>query len=375
MEKRNLDRWPMQAGGNYRANLIELALNAFGPKGIHSYPSLWRELVKDPRGKELWRELFKDPRVQELISGADQTKLAVGVDTSHWTGTLTPELVKGADVLFPKATDGQQVRAGDFYNKRNYIDSQLYATVQTAYNVGRPVIPFHYFQWNYDQWNLDHIVKFQFDIIKEAFAPLVKGKSYHGIALDLEEPGDTSNNMKTKVEMLYNMLAEDPQFSGLPILFYSSMYFLNMWPGLRDWLSYPNANKLLWLAQWVWTQRWTGNWNQFYEQVLPNVNMTVRTPGYANWTVVQWSAAVTVDGFNLDLNTWNRTPADLYKMLDFTPVSPTPEEPPQDPGDPPVDPDFVKRLETLEGWKLTVDSQLGKLGTHTHQTTGPTYPQ
>lgn len=267
--------------------------------------------------------------LQTLISGLDQTQLALGIDTSHWEGKLTRELVEGADFVCPKATDGNQIQTGNWGDLGTFVDDQFHNTVDLCYQVGRPCIPYHFFQWNYDQWNRDQVYKHQYDVIKNAFKGLRPGVSYHGFAIDVEVPGDSDTNMLAKVKGLWELLKADDQFKDIPVLFYSSNYYLNMWPSLRDWLSQKgDYSKPLWLAQWSYTKAFSGSWPDFRASVLPGISMSVKTPGYANWTVVQWSASVKINGIGVDVNSWCRTKDDLYKWLNFQQTTPPP--PPTD---------------------------------------------
>lgn len=268
-------------------------------------------------------------KIKGLISGRDQTKLALGIDTSHWTGTLTRELIRQFDFVCPKLCDGNQVRKGNWADLSTFKDDQADTTIQLAYEEGKGVIPFHYFQSIYDQWNKDQVYKFQFDIILAAIGSKIPGKSYHGFAIDIEEKGDTDTNMADKVRGLWTLMKGHPKFEGIPIWFYSSMYFLNMWPALSDWLSYKNDyTKPLWMAQWVFTNAFAGDVPTFRQKVLPNINMSVRLPGNApKFTAVQWTATPIFYGFNCDVNSYNGTPeqfrADL-KVPGSTPPTPTP---------------------------------------------------
>lgn len=283
---------------------------------------------------------------RKLISGLDQTKLACGIDTSHWTGPLSKELIAGSDFVCPKATDGYQVRTGNWGDLGTFIDDQFYNTVQLCYDAHVPCIPYHFFEWDYsaDQWQIDKIVQHQFDVIKWAFRTLEPKKSYHGLVIDVEVLGDTDTNIRNKLSMLYAMLKNDAKFANVPVVFYTANWVLNTYPALRDWLSYKGAPYLLWLAQWVYTRAWTGTWDDFRAQVLPSINMSVITPGYANWTAVQWSASCKIHGFSIDVNSWNRTKEDLWNWLDFTTTPPDPG----DPGTPYDDTELRQMIATLQ---------------------------
>lgn len=271
------------------------------------------------------------PKPATLISGLDQTKLAIGIDTSHWNGKLSPALVAGADVVLPKLSDGYQVRTGAWDDLGNYKDDQVDATIQTCYDVHRPCIPYHFVQWNYtsDQWMIDKIIDWQYKIIENALAGKIPHKSYHGLSLDCETLGCTDTNYRNIVAGLYDRLMTSPLLDGMPLLIYTSNYIMSQYPAFQYWIAAPGTNRLLWLAQWIYTAKWTGTWDQFKALILPNINMRVVTP--TSWAAVQYSATCAPEGYTVDLNAFSRTRENLYDVLGFettTPPPPPPVEPP-----------------------------------------------
>ncbi len=292
METKYLDKKPLQAG----------KLNIF-----------------DNLARQLWGEQFAGVTEEGLISGLDQTQLAICIDSSHWSGPLSADLVTGAALVQPKSTDGNQIVSGSWYDLGTFIDDQFHKTVDLCYRIGRPVIPFHYLQHQYEGWNRDQIVGHQFNVIQNAFKVLIPLRSYHGLALDIEEKGNTDTNLAWIVSELYNQLKNSVKFRDVPILIYSSVSYLHGYPALENWVGLKGAERYLWLAQWPWTRAWSGTWAEYRAQVLPNINMKVLTPGYQNFTEVQYVASCRPCGIGVDISAWNRKQADLWSWLKFAP--------------------------------------------------------
>lgn len=295
--------------------------------------------------------------IRDLISGLDQTKLAILADSSHWTGKLTPAVVAGAHMWSMKATDGEQIQSGSPGDLGNYKDSELNNTIQTCYDVGVPAMPYHFFQWKIQEgWNRDQVSGFQADIILAALDGLIPGKSYHAFCLDLETLGDTSTNYQWKVADLYTRLMKSPQINQVPFIFYTSDYILGKYPALKEWLIAPGTNRNLWLAQWTYTKKWSGRWSDFMTTFLPALpNMRVVTP--SSWWAAQYSASVYIDGFNLDLSSCCRSREKLYEWLGYK-TTPTPPQPPPQPGT--IDWAQV-RADGHTAWDAFVDQEKAKV--------------
>jgi hypothetical protein len=268
------------------------------------------------------------------VSGLDASTLALGPDTSHWNGPITvASMLPHISYTKPKCADGAQMYAGDPYDLGNFVDRQFHSVLDQSYRAGVACIPYFYFQSKLYQAG-EPESDWQYKRLKYAFRNLVPLKSFHGLAIDLEEFGETDTNLKRKVETFYAWLLDDPQFNQVKIEFYTSLGFLNAHPALRDWLSFNGASKDLWLAQWsISGNKIRTSWEELRTKHIPGVNMRVVTPGFAGWQYVQWSNAfygmAGCGSGEIDLNFYHGTREQCWKSLGFTPAEiPTPPPPP-----------------------------------------------
>jgi len=276
------------------------------------------------------------------ISGLDPTKLALMVDISHWQGDVDiARMVREGHIsaVSPKMSDGKQVREGGAYELTNYIDDKFYGNVQKCYDAGVPCLPYHYVQPMFPDYTAQGVLDWNWKVMQAAVKPLVAGKSYHALVLDVEEKNTTSPNAATVVMGLLTRMAEDAQMKQVPHLVYTSMSILDYYPTLRDQLSYKGADRNLWMAQWVYNTVTKTTWEGFWSEYVPKISMTVKTPGFANWRAVQWSSSFILPGCagRCDVSSWSMTPAQLFDWLNFkpatVPVEPEPEEPDEPTGD------------------------------------------
>jgi GH25 family lysozyme M1 (1,4-beta-N-acetylmuramidase) len=314
--------------------------------------SLKRETGKLSLIDQLKLKLQKPEKT--LISGLDATKLALMVDISHWQGDVDiAHMVSTGKVAMcmPKASDGKQVRAGGAYELSNYIDDWFYRNVDKCYQAKIPCAPYHYVQPFFTDYTVPGVVDWNWKVMEAAFKPLTPKVSYHAIVLDFEEKTTTNTNGATVMMELIKRIENHPQMNQVPLIIYTSMGVLNYYPALSDQLSYRGANRNLWMAQWVYTGSITTTWENLWANYIPKIEMKVITPGYANWRMLQWSAAFVLPGGNgrTDLNFFCGTKAALYNWLKYA-TEPEPPEPPQ----PPEDTELQARVEKLETWAKTL---------------------
>lgn len=299
---------------------------------------------------KLWRE---DP---SLISGKDPTQLALYPDTSHWNGPLdVAKMAPWVAAIMAKCSDGKQVIAGGINDLNTYKDDVFDDTVQKAWDNGKPIIAYHYWQPDLKPAGEKSSDR-QFSALHNAI-DLKVGKAVRELRFDVEEtPRLFPGQVKDFLEQQYAWALEEWS-DKIPITFYTSTGYLNKWQGILNWLIAPKAVKEIHYAQWVWTQLTKSTWANLYANILPKIEMKVIN--WAGWLAVQWTSKVYgMEGFNnseVDLNTHNGTVADLYRRLQWQqgPVTPPPPPPPQTG-------DYVTRTE-FEQYKK-----------HTHPFTGVT---
>lgn len=273
-----------------------------------------------------------------LISGLDPAKLALGVDISHWQGTVDFKTLRTdgkVSIVFPKASDGEQVRAGGAYEWTNYVDDYLYKNVQGCYDQRIICAPYHYVQPHFAGYTVKGIADANWTPIKTAMDPLTPGKSYHAFVLDVEEIGGSEPNRSTVVLDLIGRIRNDSKLGKVPLLLYSSNSILtSYYPGLMNQVSYQGSKVVdgLWMAQWSYNTVTTTTWANFWSVYLPKVEMKVITPGYASWSFVQWSSSFVLPGCagRMDVNAFKGSEAQLDAWLKFergvVPPPPLPEQ-------------------------------------------------
>lgn len=297
---------------------------------------------------------------QTLISGLDASKLALMVDISHWQGDVDiARMVRegGIAACLPKMSDGLQVREGGPYELTNYIDDKFYQNLQRCYDAGIPCLPYHYVQVAIPDYTVQDLINWQWKVMDAALSKLKAKVSYHAIVLDVEERNGSDTNTRDVVLGLMAKLREHPEYGKVPVIVYTSMSVLNLYPALRDQLSYQGANQNLWLAQWVYNTITTTTWERLKSEYIPKIEMKVLTPGFANWWAVQWSSSFILPGCagRCDLSFYRSTKEGLWDWLGYGAAQPEepedPEEPeePEDPEDPePADPEIEATLARIE---------------------------
>lgn len=298
---------------------------------------------------------------QSLISGGDATKMADGIDISHWQGDVDISLMRSQGKIsfcFPKASDGKQVQAGDPTYVPNYIDDWLYRNVQKCYDAKIACIPYHYLQLAIPDYTVEGLATWNFTVLKKALEPLIPKKSYYAICLDIEERNASDISGSDVAMKTINKIKADPVLSSVPLILYSSISVLNQYTGLREQISYPNAGCNLWMAQWSYNTTTTTTWEQFLSYYVPRIEMRVLTPGYASWQFLQWSSSFILPGNSgrTDVNKYKAGEAALYAWLGFQAAEPPPPDPDPDP-EPDPNPDLTEltaRVDALEVWRANI---------------------
>lgn len=305
--------------------------------------------------QKLQLKLMKAPGLT-LIGGLDATRLALMVDISHWQGEVDIQrmVTEGhISAVSPKMSDGKQVRDGGAFELSNYIDDRFYSNVQKCYDAKVPCLPYHYVQVALPDYTKEGLLAWNWKVMQAAVKPLVAGKSYHALVLDVEERNSTGPNAAHIVLGLLDLMSKDPEMSKVPAIVYTSMSILNLYTNLREQLSYQGAGKNLWLAQWVWNTTTTCTWDQFWSTYVPKIEMKVITPGFASWWGVQWSSSFVLPGGTgrTDVSSISKTPAALNTWLKFTATDPDPDP------DPEPDTDLAAltlRVKALEDWQTKI---------------------
>jgi GH25 family lysozyme M1 (1,4-beta-N-acetylmuramidase) len=296
-----------------------------------------------------------------LVAGLDARALSLWSDVSHWQGALDvgKMVAGGLNGLMPKCSDGKQMLAGNVYDMGNYVDDQLHANIQGCYDHQIPCLPYHYFQPTLVQAG-EPENDWQYKALKYAMRNLKPGVSFHGLVLDLEEHGETDVNLKAKVQTFYAWLRKDPQFNQTPILFYTSVGYLNRYPALRDWLALESDPKLVWYAQWAYSAATRTSWSELKARWIQSLNM--RVSNFRDWKFVQWASSFYgMDGCGegrIDLNFYHGSTSECYQWLNYQPGAVAPEHP--QPEQPPVT-DTAVRLAALESSDAAQDKRLADI--------------
>lgn len=250
----------------------------------------------------------------------------------------------GASAFMFRCSSGLQLAAGSPSDMANFVDPQFSNYIQRAYDTKRPAVAYHYFVPGVAQ-SPTRDTDYQFQALLAALKNKAKGISYHGICLDLEEEKyiDTNTNTLAKVQRFYAWLQADPATSGLPVFFYSSFGWLSQYPAVSDWLSYPGANRLLIMAQWLHDPK------NGYLQVAdiadaisrywpsPSISYSIKTPGFATWTAWQFEVCLLNSlwgNHQIDFSIFHFSQTQLYQLLGYNqaapPVPPIPPAPSDD---------------------------------------------
>lgn len=272
---------------------------------------------------------------------------SLGVDISHHNGVVNIKTMSANGVAFviAKCGDGRQIVEGNPYDVANYVDPRFSDNVQQAYDAGIPCGAYFYYRPDVPQGKTA-VDDFQYRVLKYALKNKVAGKSFHFLAIDIEEKTNTNTNTRDMLQTFAGWIWQDAQFANIPLLFYTSISYLNEYPAVRDWLS-PQANpKEMWMAQWVDPAypKIRTTWQELRQKYLPLDTAKPLTPGFANWRFWQWSSCyMGMEGAGsgeIDLNFYNGTTEQLYSWLKFTPrVQPQPQPQPQPEPQPQPTPD------------------------------------
>lgn len=291
-------------------------------------------------------------RTLGLVSGLDAQKLALYVDTSHWNGKL--DLAKmPIPAIMAKCSDGKQVQAGSVVDLNTYVDDMFSDTVQQAYDTGKGVIAYPY-------WQPDVIPTSKKDNDRQYQAMLYAlrnkkpGVSFHEIRIDVEEKSIAYHSVvRDRLQTFYAWVKED--FGELiPVSIYTSTGYLESVPAVRDWIMVQKID--VHYAQWVraaskLNPRVLTTWEKLKAEIIPTLRFNVIN--YAGWTDVQWSNLYYgLAGINgeVDLNFHNGDEDALRRRLKMAGSQPPP--PPPGGGTPgtgdPTPVTVEQRLKTLE---------------------------
>lgn len=292
------------------------------------------------------------------VSGMDASKLALGIDISHYDGVVPASFLKRFSFAWVKAADGDQLRPGGPYDYSNYVDVSMHDNVQACWDADIPCGLYVYIVPSFTGYTMQSMIDHHFSALKAATKGLVAGKSYHAIALDLEEEKVTQTdvNWMAIVKGLADKIIKDPEYTAVQkVVIYSRIGWLEQRPAVRDEVS--NKNVLdkyhMWLAQWIYSPYGGVVQLAKFEDLIGyinNINMRVLTPGYQTWDFVQWAGEgfkTPEVSFRLDLNFFRGDQAACWDWFGFKPrgvvVVPPPEEPPVD------DTDLGQRVAVAEG--------------------------
>lgn len=289
------------------------------------------------------RDVMATATAAGSISGLDPANLALIADVSHWNGTIDLNQMQ-VDFLWIKAGDGKPIR-GNGSDMGDYVDDKLYANVQKAWDKKIPCGLYIYIQPLILPGTSNHgIALHHYQVLKRAIGSLIPGKSFHALALDVEEKGSTGPNMAEIVLTLWKMIADDAALAKLPIYIYTNMATLDLYTNLREQISWKGANYngkpyLLWMAQWAWkaTPRITTTWETLRSKYLNVLVMKVITPGYQTWNQVQVAACFILPGCTVNITDLSFSRYDrvgLWKEMNYTA-----------PGDEPDDPEIPEGIE------------------------------
>ena len=261
----------------------------------------------------------------------DINNYAWGVDISSYNGLTFPFAdlkAAGASLFICKASDGRQMINGSQYDYATYVDPTFSHNVQAAYDVNRPLVAYHFMTFNNPQ-SPTRDTDIQFQSLLKALEHKTKGISYHGIMLDLEEQKaiNTNSNISKMVQQFISWLNTDEKTSGLPIIIYTTTYWLNQYsPDLINGIASKGSSILFIIAKWLRdpaTQPMTPviNWDDIKAAYFPEPTQeyTILTPGFSNWFGWQFDCNCMIQGHQLDLNIFHMQEPELWTALNFIP--------------------------------------------------------
>lgn len=301
------------------------------------------------------------------VSGIDTSKLSLGADFSHWDGDIPGEVFKRIDYAWVKACDGDQLRPGDPYDYTNYVDIDFRNNVQKCWDADIPCGIYVYIVPTFPGFTMDSIIQLHYKALKAATKGLIAGKSYHAIALDVEETkrGQTDTNWQKIVKGLTDLIYNDPEYAPVRKgVIYSRMggVLANL-PALSDEISNKAVLEKyhMWMAQWAWGPApISTTWDELKNRYIAALNMKVVTPGFQTWDFVQWSAAFKIPPttFVYDFNFFHGDKTACWNWFGYKArgvvVTPDPEPETQPEGD------YVTHTE--------MDAFLSEYAQHTHGT-------
>jgi len=333
---------------------------------------------------------LSNPRIraasEAVITATVADNRAVIVDTSHWSGKVTPEMLTGFDGVIAKMGGNESAASASPY------DSQWETTVQSAYDVvnadGTKGIPCGgYWMVNPRIWieagvtpndsGLSKISMADHKIMTMLEKQLRAGagwKAVKVVAFDIEEASTwisgggklviTDDNIRATVEDLRNRIVP-LQVQGRWPKFEIAVY------GRASWFEEYDKGRQLrtWLENHPEIELWTADYRV---QSIPAWKtaadvrafgmpkaLSTKYPTSFGWTATRplaWSIWQYWGSGWADLNVYNGDKDAFYKWLDYTPrgqvVTPPPVDPPTT-GDADIA-EIKSRLARLEAWMKAV---------------------
>lgn len=159
-----------------------------------------------------YRDAFATPK---LLALAEPLEYKIGIDVSHWDGTINWELVKpNISFAILKATEGL-----------TYVDDKFFFNKTACKSLGIKVGVYHFFRSN-----LDPIAQANF------FYNTVNDKTIKCWVVDVETDDGNFNNQSIAVN-LHAFLVHLESLTGFAPVIYTGAWFWNPHIGYQNWTS------------------------------------------------------------------------------------------------------------------------------------------
>jgi len=216
----------------------------------------------------------------EGVFGANLTAYPVGVDVSHYQGSINWKTVQSRHIQFAwiKATEGTSYRDPKFNS--NYTNAYKAKVIRGAYHFARPDLSggdaqAKYFAAHGGAWSKDNL-------------------TLPGV-LDLEGScyGKSQSAMRSWISTFHKTYKDK---TGRNVVVYTSKSWWDKCTG--KWAGMKNRNSPLWVAHWTKASK-------------PSI-----PGGYGTWTVWQYSDSGQVKGISgkVDVDRFNGTRTQLLKL-------------------------------------------------------------
>lgn len=322
--------------------------------------------VPQPGSQHAYEHYFEPPRTKTAVRViADRWKdLAFGIDVSRYQ-KITAENWKNLkslakiDFVFAKASEST-----------DWLDPSFADTVQQCHDVGLPLMAYHFFRTSYyvefghdtGRWPKPADDKQLQNLIKA-----LKNKTYYAVVIDVEDTTETYAWTAWAAGIFAGRVKDWLISVGkpnVPVITYTGEWY---WKNAKDEFAWT-TKYLLWVAKYPYaTGSVVTTWDELRNAYFPAATTSIPTLGNLKWDFWQFSGdkfilpfVTNPNGFAsaLDLNFFNGTREQLYKLLNFVP-----KDDGDDPETPPTtDPDLVKRVERLERVLAAMSSEWSKEG-------------